>query len=111
MPEMVRPGLAVTARPSQTFGRAIPPLYPHGAWNRDATCALLSQQDGGWGMRHFVSPRHKQTWLRPARVAIVSVSAVIAAGDHVIAASGRSARAATNARPVVAVEALIGREA
>ena len=62
-------------------------------------------------MRHFMSPRHKQAWLRPARVAIVSVSAVIAAGDHVIAASGRSARAATNARPVAAVEAPIAREA
>ena len=42
-----------------------------------------------------MSPKHKQTWLRPARLAIASLTAVIAAGDRVVAANGRNARAVT----------------
>ena len=34
----------------------------------------------------FVNPKHKQIWLPPARLAIVSLAAVIAAGDHAGAA-------------------------
>jgi hypothetical protein len=44
-------------------------------------------------MSYFVSPKCKQTWLRPARLAIASWAAVIAAGDHAGAASSRNERA------------------
>jgi lipoprotein-anchoring transpeptidase ErfK/SrfK len=44
-------------------------------------------------MPYFVSPKCKQTWLRPARLAIASWAAVIAAGDHAGAAGGRNERA------------------
>jgi len=30
----------------------------------------------------FVNPKHKPTWLQPARLAIASWAAVIAVGDH-----------------------------
>src|SRR5258708_2314205 len=40
------------------------------------------------------SPKYKQSWLRPARLAIASLAAVITAGDHVGAANGRKERAA-----------------
>src|SRR5260221_7914315 len=40
------------------------------------------------------SPKYKQAWLRPARLAIASLAAVITAGDHVGAANGRKERAA-----------------
>jgi lipoprotein-anchoring transpeptidase ErfK/SrfK len=37
----------------------------------------------------FVNPKRKQAWLKPAGLAIVSLAAVIATGDHAGAASGR----------------------
>jgi hypothetical protein len=43
---------------------------------------------------YFISPKDKQTWLRPARLAIASLAAVIMAGDHAGAANGRKERAA-----------------
>ena len=43
---------------------------------------------------YFVSLKYKQTWLRPARLAIAGLAAVIAAGDHAGAANGRKERAA-----------------
>src|SRR5216683_2509465 len=39
---------------------------------------------------HFVSAKYQQTWLRPARLAIASLAAVITAGDHAGAANGRN---------------------
>jgi L,D-transpeptidase-like protein len=44
-------------------------------------------------MSYFVSPRYKQTWLRPAQLAIASLAAVITAGAHASAANGRNERA------------------
>jgi hypothetical protein len=43
---------------------------------------------------YFVSLKYKQAWLRPARLAIASLAAVITAGDHAGAANGRNERAA-----------------
>src|SRR6266852_9163193 len=40
------------------------------------------------------SPKYKQASLRPARLAIAGLAAVIAAGDHAGAANGRKERAA-----------------
>ena len=60
----------------------------------------------------FVNPRHKQTWLRPAHLAIASLAAVIAAGDHAGAASGRNERSAasvesrTAGEPIMAIVSL-----
>src|SRR5260370_645791 len=48
---------------------------------------------------YFISPKDKQTWLRPARLAIASLAAVITAGDHVGAATGRKERAAAFGPP------------
>jgi hypothetical protein len=42
---------------------------------------------------YFVSPKYKQAWLRPARLAIASLAAVITAGDHAGAANSRKERA------------------
>jgi hypothetical protein len=41
----------------------------------------------------FVSPKFEQAWLGPARLAIASLAAVIAAGDPAGAANGRNERA------------------
>src|SRR5215470_6032456 len=43
----------------------------------------------------FVNSKHKQSWLRPARLAIASLAAAIAAGDHAGAANSRKERAVT----------------
>ncbi len=43
----------------------------------------------------FVDRKHKQIWWRPARVAIASVAAVIASGDHMDAASRRNESSVT----------------
>src|SRR5262249_7736290 len=43
---------------------------------------------------YFVSPKYKQTWLLPVRLAIASLAAAIMAGDHAGAANGRKERAA-----------------
>ena len=40
----------------------------------------------------FVNPKHNQTMLRPAYLAMVFLAALIAAGDHAGATSGRSER-------------------
>ncbi len=50
----------------------------------------------------FVNPKHKPTWLQPARLAIASWAAVIAVGDHAGAASGRNQRAAASVESRVA---------
>ncbi len=42
----------------------------------------------------FVSPKFKQAWLWPARLAIASLAAVIVVGDHAGAANPRSESAA-----------------
>ena len=55
-------------------------------------------------MSYFVSPKYRQTWLRPARLAIASLAAVITAGDHAGAANGR------NERTVAVVESRTGSE-
>src|SRR5499427_8709771 len=52
----------------------------------------------------FVSPLHKQTWLRPARLAVASLVAVITADDQAGAAKGRNERAAASFESRVAGE-------
>jgi hypothetical protein len=60
----------------------------------------------------FVNSKHKQPWLRPARLAVASLAAVIAAGDHVGAANGRNERlvasieSRTAGEPVMAIVSL-----
>jgi hypothetical protein len=46
-------------------------------------------------MSYFVSPKYKQVWWGPARLAIASFAAVITAGDHAGAANSRKERAVT----------------
>ena len=55
-------------------------------------------------MSCFASSKYRQTWLRPARLAIASLAAVITVGDHAGAANGR------NERTVALVEARAGGE-
>ena len=52
----------------------------------------------------FMNRKHKKTWSQPVRLAIATFAAVIAAGDHSDAASGRKERA------VVSVESRIAGE-
>src|SRR6202166_4991160 len=60
----------------------------------------------------FVSPSHKQTWVPPARLVIASLAAVIAAGHHASAASGRNERSVESVQsrnagePIMAVVSL-----
>ena len=60
----------------------------------------------------FVDRKHKQTWLRPARLAIASVAAVIASGDHMDAASRRNepsvtaVESRTAGEPIMAIVSL-----
>jgi L,D-transpeptidase catalytic domain len=46
----------------------------------------------------FVSPKSKQAWLGPARLAIASLAAAVTAGDHADAANGRNERAPFESR-------------
>ena len=60
----------------------------------------------------FVNPKHKQTRLRPARLAIAGLAALIAAGDHAGATSARSKRSVesiesrTAGEPIMAIVSL-----
>jgi hypothetical protein len=60
----------------------------------------------------FVDRKHKQTWLRPARLATVSLAAVIASGDHMDAASRRNepsvtaVESRTAGEPIMAIVSL-----
>jgi hypothetical protein len=60
----------------------------------------------------FVDMKHKQTWLRPVRLATVSVAAVIASGDHMDAASRRNepsvtaVESRTAGEPIMAIVSL-----
>jgi hypothetical protein len=63
-------------------------------------------------MTYFVSPKYKQAWLRPARLAVVSLAAVTAAGDHAGAAKGRNERVVAfesriTAEPVEPIMAIV----
>jgi lipoprotein-anchoring transpeptidase ErfK/SrfK len=61
---------------------------------------------------YFVELKHKQAWLRPARLATVSLAAVIASGDHIDAASRRnepsvaSVESRTAGEPIMAIVSL-----
>jgi hypothetical protein len=50
----------------------------------------------------FLNPRHRPTWLQPARLAIASWAAVIVMGDHAGAASGRNERAVASVEQRIA---------
>src|SRR3984893_754877 len=60
----------------------------------------------------FFNPKHKPTWLQPARVAIAGWAVVIAVGDHAEAASGRNERAMASVEsraagaPIIAIVSL-----
>jgi lipoprotein-anchoring transpeptidase ErfK/SrfK len=63
-------------------------------------------------MSRFVNPKRKQTRLRPAHLAIAGLAALIAAGDHAGARSGRSERSVesnesrTTGEPIMAIVSL-----
>jgi L,D-transpeptidase catalytic domain len=60
----------------------------------------------------FVNLKHKQTWLRPACLAIASLAAVTTSGDHVDAASSRNERSVASVEsrtagdPIMAIVSL-----
>src|SRR5215468_8894500 len=61
---------------------------------------------------YFLSPRYKQAWLGPARLAVASLAAVITAGDHAGAANSRKERAVafesrTAGEPVEPIMAIV----
>src|SRR5262245_13137767 len=63
-------------------------------------------------MTYFVGSKYKQAWLRPARLAIVSLAAVTAGGDHAGAAKGRNERVVAfesriTAEPVEPIMAIV----
>src|SRR5215469_4208314 len=63
-------------------------------------------------MPYFVNPKHERTWWRPAGLAILSLAAMTAAGDHAGAASGHNERSVTSVEsrapgePIMAVISL-----
>src|SRR5258708_8010275 len=61
---------------------------------------------------YFLSPKYKQAWLGPARLAVASLAAVITAGDHSGAANSRKERAVafesrTAGEPVEPIMAIV----
>jgi hypothetical protein len=60
----------------------------------------------------FIKPNRNQTWLPPARLAVASLVALIAAGHHADAASGRTERSVESAasrnvgEPIMAIVSL-----
>ena len=60
----------------------------------------------------FLNPKHRSTWLQPARLAIASSAAVIALGIHACAASGRNERSVASVQsrmagaPIMAIVSL-----
>jgi hypothetical protein len=60
----------------------------------------------------FVNSKHKQIWLPPTRLAVASLAAVIAVGDHAGATSGRNERSVESVKsrnvgePIMAVVSL-----
>jgi lipoprotein-anchoring transpeptidase ErfK/SrfK len=61
---------------------------------------------------YFLSPKYKQAWLGPARLAVASLATVITAGDHAGAANSRKERAVafesrTAGEPVEPIMAII----
>jgi len=60
-------------------------------------------------MSRFVNPKRKQTRLRPAHIAVASLAALIAAGDHAGARSGwseRSVESRSAGDPIMAIVSL-----
>jgi len=61
-------------------------------------------------MSCFVDPKHRQTWLRPTRLAVASLAAVIAAGGLAGAASDErsmeSVESRTAGEPIIAIVSL-----
>src|SRR3984893_5014860 len=55
----------------------------------------------------FMNRKHKETWLQPVRLAIATFAAVIAAGDHAGAASGRKERAVDSVESRIAGEPIM----
>jgi hypothetical protein len=87
-----------------------------GRLDRMALCSLRAGWRSPIGWTHmtsyFVSPKYKQAWLQPARLAIASLAAVITAGDHAGAANGRKERAVgfesrTASEPVEPIMAIV----
>jgi hypothetical protein len=68
--------------------------------------------DGTRMTSRLVNPKHKPTQVRPARLAIAGLAALIAAGDHAGAASGRTERSVesiesrTAGEPILAIVSL-----
>jgi hypothetical protein len=61
---------------------------------------------------YFLSPKYKQAWLGPARLAVASLAAVITAGDHAGAANSPKERAVafesrTASEPVEPIMAIV----
>jgi hypothetical protein len=55
----------------------------------------------------YVNPKRKQTWLRPARLAVAGLAALIAAGDHAGAGSARSERSVASIESRIAGEPIL----
>ena len=72
----------------------------------------FNASDGTHMTSYFVDLKPKQAWLRPARLATVSLAVVIASGDHIDAASRRnepsvsSVESRTAGEPIMAIVSL-----
>src|SRR5260370_786819 len=58
-------------------------------------------------MYRFMNRKHKQTWSQPVRLAVATFAAVIAAGAHAGAASGRNERSAVSVASRIAGEPIM----
>src|SRR5258708_40153176 len=79
---MMPPGKCAQQVELQTAWRPSGALAAWIARRYDSFCAGWRSPIGWTCMTYFVSPKYKQAWLRPARLAVVSLAAVTAAGDH-----------------------------
>src|SRR5215470_19217560 len=109
---MMPPGKCAQQVELQTAWRPSGALAAWIARRYDSFCAGWRSPIGWTCMTYFVSPKYKQAWLRSARLAVVSLAAVTAAGDHAGAAKGRNERAVAfesriTAEPVEPIMAII----
>src|SRR5258708_38253327 len=79
---MMPPGKCAQQVELQTAWRPSGALAAWIARRYDSFCAGWRSPIGWTCMTYFVSPKYKQAWLRPARLAVVSLGAMMAAGDH-----------------------------
>src|SRR2546426_1072271 len=87
-------------------------VRPNGVMSLLSASRRNPHSDGTRMTSRIVNPKHKQTRLRPVRLAIAGLAALMVGGDHAGATSGRSERSVesiesrTVGEPIMAIVSL-----